>query len=57
MTGDYSFELVQDSKLPGIIDDITSIIAWEVLSKKGRVVFTGQEQLNELGKIALKLRY
>lgn len=57
MTGEQSFELVQDSKLPGIIDDITSIIAWEVLSKKGRVVFTGQEQLNELGKIALKLRY
>ena len=57
MIGTDSFELVNDSKLPGVIDDITSFIAWEVLSKKGRVVFTGQEELNELGKIALKLRY
>jgi hypothetical protein len=57
MTGDQTFDLVSDPKASGVVDDITSFIAWEVLSKKGRVVFTGQEELNDLGKIALKIRY
>ena len=57
MTDDINFKLVEDVSTPGAIDDITSKIAWEVISKKGRVIFTEQEELNDLGKIVLKTRY
>ncbi|MBA4410552.1 MAG: hypothetical protein Q8S54_04540 [Bacteroidota bacterium] len=57
MNGQYSFYLVDDLTLPGVIDDITSDIAWEVISKKGRAIFTNQEELKSLGNIALKVRY
>jgi hypothetical protein len=48
---------VTDVTLPGVIDDITSDIAWDVISKKGRAIFTTQEELKSLGDIALKVRY
>ncbi len=57
MSDERTFELIEDASLPGAIDDISSNIAWEVISKKGRVVFTGQEDIKEFGKIALKTRY
>jgi len=57
MTGQYSFSLVSDVTLPGVIDDITSEIAWEVITKKGRAIFTNQEQFKSIGNIALKVRY
>jgi len=57
MTGELTFDLVNDVTLPGAIDDITSEIAWEVLSKKGRAIFTNQEEIKALGGIALKVRY
>lgn len=57
MTTDRNFDLVTDENKPGVIDDITSDIAWEVISKKGRVVFTKQDEIKELGKIVLKTRY
>lgn len=57
MTGERNFEWVTDASMPGVIDDITSTIAWEVLSKNGRVIFTSQEDLSELGEIVLKTRY
>ena len=57
MNGAQEFDLINDAKEAGAIDDITSNIAWEVIAKKGRVIFTEQEELNELGKIALKLRF
>jgi hypothetical protein len=57
MTGDYTFDLVNDVTQPGVTDDITSDIAWEVISKKGRAIFTSQEEFKSLGKIALKVRY
>ena len=57
MTGDKSFDLITDTSLPNAIDDITSNIAWEVLSKKGRVVFTDQNKTKEIGEIVLKTRY
>ena len=57
MTGQYSFTLVTDVTLPGVIDDIASEMAWEVISKKGRVIFTNQEEFKPLGNIALKVRY
>lgn len=57
MTGDDSFDIVDDATMPGAIDDITSNIAWEIISKKGRVVFTEQDAIKELGKIALKIRW
>ena len=52
-----TFELLDDPATPGAIDDITSKIAWEVISKKGRIVFTEQDEIKDLGKIALKTRY
>ncbi|HZL08588.1 MAG TPA: hypothetical protein VFC65_01205 [Prolixibacteraceae bacterium] len=57
MTGEYSFDLVTDVTKPEVIDDITSDMAWEVLSKKGRAIFTNQEEFKSLGNIALKVRY
>lgn len=57
MTGDRSFDLVTDNTQPNTIDDITSNIAWEALSKNGRVVFTSQEKIKDLGEIVLKTRY
>lgn len=51
------FDLVDDAKAPGVIDDITGDIAREVLSRKGRAVFTSQSDLDVVGEIALKVRY
>lgn len=50
-------EPVRDPSLPGVIEDITSLIAWEVWSGKGRVYFTYPEELKGLGDISLKVRY
>jgi hypothetical protein len=55
--GEFDLEFSDNKNAPGVIDDITSEIAWQVLSKKGRVIFTPQEELHKLGKIVLKLRY
>jgi len=57
MNGQYSFYPVDDLTLPGVIDDITSEIAWDVISKKGRAIFTAQEEFKSFGNIALKVRY
>jgi len=57
MIDDRTFEYAEDSKDPGIVDDIVSLISWEVLSKKGRVHFTQQDELLDLGEIVLKTRY
>jgi hypothetical protein len=57
MNGEDSFTLVDDVTKPGVIDDITSDIAWEVISKKGRAIFTSQDEFKSLGNIALKVRY
>jgi len=57
ITDEFSLDLVNDVTLPDVIDDITSDIAWEVISKKGRAIFTTQDELKSLGEIALKVRY
>ncbi|MGB2847890.1 MAG: hypothetical protein WBB12_17000 [Saprospiraceae bacterium] len=57
MTSDRTFELVGDTSAKEVIDDITSYIAWEVLSKKGKVFFTEQDEIKDLGAIVLKTRY
>ncbi len=55
--GERNIVFVNDGTTPGAVDDIVSTISWEVLSKKGRVEYTRQERLGDLGKIALKTRY
>jgi len=57
MTSDRTFELTNDKTEQDAVDDITNKIAWEVLSKKGRVFFTSQEEIKDLGVIVLKTRY
>ncbi len=57
MTGDRTFELVDDATLPGITDDIVPDIVREVIAKDGRVFFTMQDEIKDLGEICLKLRY
>lgn len=57
MTGDRTFDIIQDSKEPNALDDITSLIAWEVIKKKGQVIFTNQNEIKELGDIVLRTRY
>ena len=52
-----TFDNIDDATTPNAIDDITSNIAWEVISKKGKVFFTTQDELKDLGKIVLKTRY
>lgn len=54
---DRTFDLIENPAEPNSVDDITSNIAWEVISKKGRVVFTMQDEIKNLGKIVLKTRY
>lgn len=57
MTDERTFEMVDEAGQPDVIEDIASNIAWEVLSKKGRVIFTGQDEIKDLGEIVLKTRY
>jgi hypothetical protein len=57
MINERDFELTKDGSTPGAIDDIVSKIAWEVMSKKGNVLFTSQDEIKELGNIVLKTRY
>lgn len=57
MTGESSFDLVDDATQPDVIGDISNEMAREVLSKKGRVVFTDLEDIKKLGDIVLKVRY
>ena len=57
MIDDRNFEQVEDAKEEGIEDDIVSNIAWEVLDKGGRVIFTSDSSFDEFGNIALKVRY
>lgn len=52
-----TFSLIDDLTIENSIDDITSNIAWEIISKKGTVYFTSQEEIKDLGKIVLKTRY
>jgi hypothetical protein len=57
MLDDRRFELIPESERAGVVDDVVSNIAWDVISKKGRVVFAPQMKSSTLGRIALKLRY
>lgn len=57
MTTERSFDLVTDKTKPGAIDNIISDIAWNIISKDGRVIFTMQDEIKELGNIALKTRF
>lgn len=57
MTSDRTFNLVSNASGKDIIDDITSEIAWEVLSKKGQVFFSTIDEINNIGKIILKTRF
>lgn len=54
---DNKIELIDDVTIKDAVDDVVSEIAWEVLSKKGRTVFTRQDDLAQFGKIALKVRW
>lgn len=57
MKDDRTFNRVDDPTTPDAINDITSTIAWQVMSKGGRVFFTCQDEMKELGDIVLKTRY
>lgn len=57
MKDERTFDIINDANLENAIDDITSNIAWEVISKKGRAIFTSQDEIKDLGKIVLKTRY
>ena len=57
MNSERTFNLIEDPSTPEAIDDITSNIAWEMLSQKGRIIFTSQDEIKELGNIVLKTRY
>lgn len=57
METDRTFRIVNENNEAENKEDITSKIAWQVMSKKGRVIFTTQEEIKEIGLIALKTRY
>lgn len=47
----------EEKTTPGVTDDIVNDVAWEIISKNGKVYFTDQPALAELGEMALKVRY
>ncbi|MDR0801773.1 hypothetical protein [Fluviicola sp.] len=57
MQSDRTFDIVSNPAGENAIDDITSSIAREIMSRKGRIVFTSQDEIKDLGDIALKVRY
>lgn len=57
MKDERTFDYIDNPSTPGAIDDITSDIAWQVLEKKGKIVFITQDEIKGLGKIVLKTRY
>lgn len=59
MKDERHFDVLEkdQSTIPGAIDDIVSTIAWNIISSKGRVVFTKQDGIPSPGNIALLLRY
>lgn len=50
-------ELLDNPDQTDTIEDIVSPIAWHVVSKGGRAVFLDDDSIQDLGGIALKLRY
>ncbi len=54
---DEKLLITDDLNLPNVEKDIVSFISWKIISQGGRVIYTRQEELNDLGKIALKVRY
>jgi hypothetical protein len=54
---DDRLSLIDNVTIPNAIDDITNRIAWEVSLKKGRVVFTAENSIKNMGSIVLKTRY
>ncbi len=57
MTGEYTFDLVDDITEPGVIDNITDRIAWDVVAKNGRSIFTNKDESPSIENISLKVRY
>ncbi len=57
MQDERSFTITDFNTTEPGVEDITSKIAWEVLVKKGRVHFTSQDEIADLGEIVLKTRY
>lgn len=57
MITERTFDLDVAETNSAIIEDITSSIAWNVLSKNGRVFYTSPDEIKEFGEIVLKTRY
>lgn len=57
MIDNRTFEYGDDPKQEGYIDDITSNIAWNIISNGGSVFFTENDEIKELGNIVLKTRF
>jgi len=57
MRTELTFDLIKDVTKTDAIDDIVSEIAWEVMTKEGRVLFADKKDLKSLGDITLKVRY
>jgi hypothetical protein len=57
MKDDVSFDLATNLDDEGVVEDITSDLAWEVYSKKGRVIFVNEDEVDSPAEIALKVRY
>jgi hypothetical protein len=54
---EFTIERAKGEVGQDVIDDITSDLAWEVYSKKGRVVFLNDDEVDSVAEIAMKLRY
>lgn len=52
-----SFDIIDIKKPNETYHEISSLIAGEIISKNGRVVFVSDKENNSLGPISLKLRY
>lgn len=52
-----SFDIIDNNHKNDSHHELSSLIAGEIISKNGRVVFVSDEENNSLGPISLKLRY
>src|SRR5690606_15580649 len=52
-----TLEMVSNTEGENTIEDLVSDLAWKVITQKGRAVFTSQDEIKDIGNIALKTRY
>lgn len=56
-TGETTFTFASDVSEVDVLDDISSLLALQVITKKGRVIYMNETELGDFGPIVLKTRW